>query len=938
MSKGNKKLFLLDAMALIYRAHFAFSKNPRINSKGLNTGVMLGFTNTLLEILEKEKPSHIAVVFDTSAPTFRHVQFEAYKANRQAQPEDIAVGIPWVKQIVKAFNIPTLELDGYEADDIIGTLAKQAEKSSYTVYMMTPDKDYGQLVDEHIYLYKPAFMGNAVDVMGPKEICEKWDIENVDQVRDMLGLMGDAVDNIPGIPGIGAKTAVKLLKQYGTIEELIKNTDQLKGKQKENVVNFAQQGILSKELATIMIDVPIEYHADDFTIEPPNEETLKALFAELEFRTLSKRVFGEGVKKSKIKVDEQLGLFTGNDKPEAASNNEAELEPPIAESVALDTIYNRPHDYHTVEGETAIADLVGYLLKQKEICFDTETTSINPNKAELVGISFSYITSEAYYIPFPEEREAADKILAQLQPVFEDEGILKIGQNIKYDILVLMNYGIAVKGKRYDTMLAHYLIEPEGKHSMDWLAEQYLNYKPVSIESLIGKKGKNQGTMRDVAPEEVAPYASEDADITLQLKTKLDPIIKENKLEKLLLEVESPLIEVLAAMEFEGIKIDIESLQEMSVTLEKESKEIEARVYELAGETFNLASPKQLGEVLFNKLELDAKAKKTKTGQYATGEEVLSRLAGEHEIAQAILDFRQLVKLKSTYVDALPALINPKTGRIHTTYNQFVAATGRLSSNNPNLQNIPIRTERGREIRKAFVPRDENHSILAADYSQIELRIMAAFSQDESMIEAFKQGRDIHATTAAKIFQVPLEEVTGDMRRKAKTANFGIIYGISAFGLSQRLKIPRGEAKEIIDAYFKEFPAVKDYMDQCIENARKNEYVETILGRRRYLRDINSRNATMRGFAERNAINAPIQGSAADMIKLAMIHVQDWMIKENLKSKMILQVHDELVFDAHKDEVALLKKEIPLLMANAIKIAVPLEVEVGVGNDWLEAH
>jgi len=938
MSKGNKKLFLLDAMALIYRAHFAFSKNPRINSKGLNTGVMLGFTNTLMEILEKEKPSHIAVVFDTSAPTFRHVQFEAYKANRQEQPEDISVSIPWVKQIVKAFNIPTLELDGFEADDIIGTLAKQAESSSYTVYMMTPDKDYGQLVDEHIFLYKPAFMGNAVDVMGPKEICEKWDIENVDQVRDILGLMGDAVDNIPGIPGIGAKTAVKLLKQFGTIEELIKNTDQLKGKQKENVENFAQQGILSKELATIILDVPIEYHADDFIVEPPNEETLKALFAELEFRTLSKRVFGEGIKKSKIKVDEQLGLFTGNDNTEAASNNDTEQAPPIAGDEALDTIYSRPHDYHKVEGETAIAELVGYLLKQKEICFDTETTSLNPNKAELVGIAFSYITSEAYYIPFPEEREAADKILAQLQPVFEAEDILKIGQNIKYDILVLMNYGIAVKGKRYDTMLAHYLIEPEGKHSMDWLAEQYLNYKPVSIESLIGKKGKNQGNMRDVDPDEVVPYASEDADITLQLKTKLDPIIKENHLEKLLLEVESPLIEVLAAMEFEGVKIDVESLKEMSVALETESREIEAKVYELAGETFNLASPKQLGEILFNKLELDAKAKKTKTGQYATGEEVLSRLAGEHEIAQAILDYRQLVKLKSTYVDALPALINPKTGRIHTTYNQFVAATGRLSSNNPNLQNIPIRTARGREIRKAFVPRDENHLILAADYSQIELRIMAAFSQDESMIEAFKQGRDIHATTAAKIFQVPLEEVTGDMRRKAKTANFGIIYGISAFGLSQRLKIPRREAKDIIDSYFKEFSAVKTYMDECIEKARKNEYVETILGRRRYLRDINSRNATMRGFAERNAINAPIQGSAADMIKLAMIHVQDWMIKEKLNSKMILQVHDELVFDAHKDEVELLRKEIPLLMANAIKIAVPLEVEVGVGKDWLEAH
>ncbi|MDN3687877.1 DNA polymerase I [Cyclobacterium jeungdonense] len=934
MAKGSKKLFLLDAMALIYRAHFAFSKNPRINSKGLNTGVMLGFTNTLLEVLEKEKPSHIAVVFDTHAPTFRHVQFEAYKANRQEQPEDIEVAIPWVKQIVQAFNIPTLELDGFEADDIIGTLAKKAERTSFTVYMMTPDKDFGQLVEDHIYLYKPAFMGNAVDVMGPKEICEKWDIENVDQVRDMLGLMGDAVDNIPGIPGIGAKTAVKLLKQFGSIEELIKNTDQLKGKQKENVENFAEQGLLSKELATIMQEVPLEFDEKALTYEPPNEDKLKALFAELEFRTLTKRVFGEAIKKPNIKVNEQLGLFTGNDVEET----EEDPAPPVEVPDYLHTIFTRSHNYHQVSGEEAIGELVRYLLLQNEICFDTETTSINPNEAELVGISFAYLPGEAYYIPFPEDKDTVTNYLDILKPVFSSEDILKIGQNIKYDILVLMNYGIEVRGKLYDTMLAHYLIEPEGKHSMDWMAEQYLRYKPVSIESLIGKKGKNQGNMRDVDPEVVVDYAAEDADITLLLKKELDPLIKENKLEKLLHEVENPLIEVLAAMEFEGVKIDTESLKEMSGELETESRLIEKKVYELAGEQFNLSSPKQLGEILFVKLQLDPKAKKTKTGQYATGEEVLSKLAIEHEIAQAILDFRQLVKLKSTYVDALPGLINPKTGRIHTTYNQFVAATGRLSSINPNLQNIPIRTERGREIRKAFVPRDEDHLILAADYSQIELRIMAAFSEDESMIGAFKEGRDIHATTAAKIFQVPLDQVTGDMRRKAKTANFGIIYGISPFGLSQRLKIPRSEAKEIIDAYFKEFPAVKAYMDESIEKARKNEFVETILGRRRYLRDINSRNATMRGFAERNAINAPIQGSAADMIKVAMIQVHEWMVKQKLKSKMILQVHDELVFDAHKDEVALLEKEIPKLMSGAIQLAVPLEVEVGMGTNWLEAH
>ena len=938
-SKGDKKLFLLDAMALIYRAHFAFSKNPRINSKGLNTGIMLGFTNTLLEVLEKEKPTHIAVAFDTKAPTFRHVQFEAYKANRQAQPEDIEIGIPWVKQIVDAFDIPILELDGFEADDIIGTIAKKAEKTSYQVFMMTPDKDYGQLVEEHIFLYKPAFMGNAVDIMGPKEVCAKWDIENVDQVRDILGLMGDAVDNIPGIPGIGEKTAVKLLKAYGSIEELLKNTHELKGKQKENVENFGQQGLLSKELATISLDVPVEFDEVTLKYNGPKEEQLKALFAELEFRSLTQRVFGEAIKKPKIKVSEQLGLFTGP----APTEEEAELEVSVEENplpaIQLhDNILTSAHDYHKVDGEKAILELISFLERQEEFCFDTETTALNPNEAELVGLSFAYIAGEAFYIPFPADQKEAKEKLELFRGLFENEEITKIGQNVKYDILVLKNYGMEVKGKFYDTMLAHYLIEPEGKHSMDWLAQQYLNYKPVSIESLIGKKGKNQGNMRDVDEDEVTAYAAEDADITLKLKQTFDPMIKENGLEKLLHEVENPLINVLAAMEFEGVRIDTASLAELSGILEEESKAIEQRVYELAGEEFNLASPKQLGEILFVKLALDPKAKKTKTGQFATGEEVLSKMAGEHEIAAAILEYRQMVKLKSTYVDALPTMINPKTNRIHTTYNQFVAATGRLSSINPNLQNIPIRTERGREIRKAFVPRDENHVILAADYSQIELRIMASFAKDESMIEAFKNGRDIHATTAAKIFQVPLEEVTSDMRRKAKTANFGIIYGISVFGLSQRLSIPRSEAKEIIDSYFKEFSAVKEYMDGCIEKARKNEYVETILGRRRYLRDINSRNQTMRGFAERNAINAPIQGSAADMIKVAMIQVHDWMLRENLKSKMILQVHDELVFDAHKDEVELLKKEIPKIMSNAVKITVPLEVEVGLGKDWLEAH
>jgi DNA polymerase I len=934
-SKGDKKLFLLDAMALIYRAHFAFSKNPRINSKGLNTGIMLGFTNTLLEVLEKEKPTHIAVAFDTKAPTFRHIQFEAYKANRQEQPEDIEIGTPWVKQIVQAFNIPVLELDGYEADDIIGTIAKKAERTSFEVYMMTPDKDYGQIVEDHIFLYKPAFMGNGVDIMGPKEVCQKWDIEHVDQVRDILGLMGDAVDNIPGIPGIGEKTAIKLLKEFGTVEELLKNTDKLKGKQKENVENFAQQGLLSKELATIKIDVPVEFDEVALRYDGPDEEKLKAIFAELEFRTLTQRIFGEKMKKPQLKVSEQLGLFSGM---ETEVKEEVVEESPLPAPVLHDSILTTAHDYHKVDGEKAIRELISFLNLQSEFCFDTETTSLNPNEAELVGLSFSYVAGEAFYIPFPTDQIQAKEKLELFRKVFENESISKIGQNVKYDILVLKNYGMEVKGKLYDTMLAHYLIEPEGKHSMDWLAQQYLNYRPVSIESLIGKKGKNQGNMRDVEVDEVVAYAAEDADITLKLKEKFDPIIKANGLEKLFHEVENPLIPVLADMEFEGVRIDIESLGELSTILDEESKEIEKQVYELAGVRFNLASPKQLGDVLFLKLKLDPKAKKTKTGQFATGEEVLSRLAGEHEIAQAILDYRQMVKLKSTYVDSLPTMINPKTGRVHTTYNQFVAATGRLSSINPNLQNIPIRTDRGREIRKAFVPRDKDHVLFAADYSQVELRIMAAFSQDTSMIEAFKNGRDIHATTAAKIFQVPLEKVTSDMRRKAKTANFGIIYGISAFGLSQRLNISRSEAKEIIDAYFKEFPAVKAYMDDCIEKARKNEYVETILGRRRYLRDINSRNMTMRGFAERNAINAPIQGSAADLIKVAMIQVHHWLIKEKLRSKMILQVHDELVFDAYKDEVELLKKEIPRIMSNAVKIEVPLEVETGVGENWLGAH
>jgi len=734
---------------------------------------------------------------------------------------------------------------------------------------------------------------------------------------------------------------MKLLKEYGTLEGILENVDQLKGKQKENVENFAQQGRLSKELATIKIDVPVDFDEVDLRLEQYDEEKLRGIFSELEFRTLANRIFKEApAKKAAAPAPAQMDLF-GAPAPRATrfvAEEELEEEVSISEPIVMDTIHSNAHHYHKIKGNAAIQELVEYLLLQKEICFDTETTSLDAMNAELVGLSFSYVEGEAYYIPLEADRKDAQAVLEILRPVLENPAILKIGQNIKYDLLVLKNYGIEVKGTLYDTLLAHYLIEPEGKHGMDWLAQQYLQYKPVSITELIGKKGKGQGNMRDVDEDEVSAYASEDADITLRLKGKLDPILLFNGLKKLVEEVENPLIRVLTDMAFEGVRIDTGSLAELSVSLEQESKEIEKRVYELAGVRFNLASPKQLGEVLFEKLKLDPKAKKTKTGQYATGEEILSKMADEHEIAQAILEHRQMVKLKSTYVDALPTMINSKTGRIHTTYNQFVAATGRLSSINPNLQNIPIRTARGREIRKAFVPRDENYVLLSADYSQIELRLMAAFSQDESMLEAFRTGRDIHATTAAKIFKVPLDEVTTDMRRKAKTANFGIIYGISAFGLAQRLSIPRGEAKEIIDSYFTEFPAVKQYMDGAIEKARTQEYVETILGRRRYLRDINSRNMTMRGFAERNAINAPLQGSAADLIKVAMIHVHDWMKTKNLKSKMILQVHDELVFDAHKDEVELLKKNIPGLMSNAIPLPVPIEVEVGVGTDWLQAH
>lgn len=929
-------------MALIYRAHFAFAKTPRISSKGINTSAVFGFANTILEVINKEKPDYLGVAFDTPKPTFRHVEYTPYKAQRQEQPEDITIAIPYVKRLVEALDIPILILDGYEADDVIGTIAKKAVRANpdIEVYMMTPDKDYGQLVEERIKMYKPAFMGKGVEVLGPKEVCQRWNIANVDQVIDMLGLMGDAVDNIPGIPGVGEKTAQKLIEQFGSLENLLDNTDQLKGKLQENLINFREQGILSKYLARILLEVPIEYEEEKLLATPPNRTLLEPLLDELEFRTLRKRILGEdepAVAKVKAspKVDSnQMDMFGSP----IASTSPAELEEEVM-TTSYSNLSNTAHQYHLVQGENAIKSLISFLDRQDSFCFDTETTSLVAIEAQLVGMSFSYRKGEAFYVPFPEDPVASQAQADLFKAIFAKESVIKIAQNIKYDMSVLRNYGIEIKGATYDTMLAHYLIEPEKRHGMDALALAYLSYEPLSIENLIGKKGAKQGNMREVELNLIKEYAAEDADITLQLKPYLDKQLTTNpRAVQLLNEVEMPLARVLSTIECEGVNLDVPFLQEMSKTLEADSKAVQEKIFATAGQVFNIASPKQLGEILFEKLQLDPKAKKTKTGQYMTGEEVLSKLEAEHEIASLILDFRELQKLKSTYVDALPALISPKTGRIHTSFMQAVTATGRLSSKDPNLQNIPIRTVRGREIRKAFIPRDENHLILSADYSQIELRIMAAFSKDESMLDAFNNGLDVHKATAAKVFHVPLEEVTSDMRRKAKTVNFGIIYGVSAFGLAAQLAISRTEAKEIIDQYFVEFPKVKTFMDQSILDARENGYVETVLGRRRYLRDILSANMNERGFAERNAINAPIQGSAADMIKVAMIQIQDFLEKENLKSKMILTVHDELVFDAHKDEVDYLKVQINKIMCEAMDLGVAMETGIGVGENWLEAH
>ncbi len=960
MSKN--KLFLLDAMALIYRAHFAFSKNPRINSKGMNTGAVLGFTNTLLDVLKKEKPSHIGVAFDTAQPTFRHEEFKEYKANRDVQPEDITTAIPYIYKMVEAFNIPILVKPGFEADDIIGTIAKRAARTGeFQVYMMTPDKDYAQLVEDDIFLFKPAFLGNSVSVWGIPEVLEKFDIERVEQVIDLLGLQGDASDNIPGIPGVGAKTAVKFLKAYGSVEGLLENVDKLKGKQKEKVIEFGEQGLLSKRLATIITDVDIPFDPDALKESPLDRDQIISLFDELEFRTLKKRLFPDTAPATKASPSSgaapsgQQKLF---ETPSPESSGQTAIATP-----SIKTIRNTIHHYHLLEDAPQIDRLVHLLLAQKEFCFDTETSSLNPLDAALVGIAFATYPGEAYYIPFPNHPsdqipQEVKALLEKLKPAFESPNIIKIAQNIKYDLAVLKNYGVEIQSPLFDTMLAHYLIEPDKRHNMDALAESYLQYKPVSIESLIGKKGAKQGNMQDLKPQEILEYAGEDADITWQLKQKLAPFLDTPdapshpaldpespeylrqawNLRRVHDEVETPLVPVLAGMEHEGIRVDASTLEEISSELLTGLQGLSLRIFELAGAEFNIASPKQLGEILFDKLKLVDKPKKTKTGQYATGEEILIRLADEHEIVARVLEYRETEKLKNTYVDALPGLIHPKTGHIHTSYNQAVAATGRLSSANPNLQNIPIRTQRGRAIRRAFVPRNEDYVLLSADYSQIELRIMAAFSQDETMMQAFRAGADIHATTAAKLYKVELEAVESLMRSKAKTANFGIIYGISAHGLSQRLNIARKEAGEIINSYFEEFPAIKAYMDQVVQDAREKEYVETILGRRRYLRNINSRNNVERGNAERNAINAPIQGSAADMIKLAMIHIDRFIQEKNLKSRMILQVHDELVFDAHRDELDILRPAVEELMKNALPLIVPMAIGMGEGENWLEAH
>jgi DNA polymerase I len=927
----DKKLFLLDAFALIYRAYFAFAKNPRVNSKGQNTSAAFGFTNALIDVITKEKPTHLAVVFDApGGATNRQEDFAAYKANRQEMPEDLRAMIEPIKRIVDAFNIPILLKEGFEADDVIGTLAKVAEKEGYTTYMMTPDKDFGQLVSDNIFIYKPGRGGDPASLLGVQEVCEKFEVDNPLKVIDILGLWGDASDNIPGIPGIGEKTSKLLIQKYGSVENLIANAHELKGKQQENVINFADQGRLSKMLATIILDVDVEFNPEKLIMCPPDADKIRDVFTELEFKNLAKRIIGEDIIiTAPSSSDNQLDLF--------GSQSLLENQETIQTS-SFKTIVTEKAKYHHVSNEEERNALLNVLLQQKSVCFDTETTNIEALEAELVGIAFSFQEREAFYVSCPADQNKTQEIVDFFKAFFENESIEKVGHNLKYDLQVMANYGIEVKGPLFDTMIAHYLIQPESKQSMDFLAEYYLKYKAISIEDLIGKKGKNQGNMRDLNPEEVVDYACEDADITFQLKQIIEPQIQKEHLKDLFYNMEIPLMRVLQKMEREGIAIDVNHLNLFSQELEKESGELERKIKALAESEFNLDSPKQLGEVLFDKMKISAKAKKTKTGQYQTSEDALEQYKNDHPIISLILEYRQCKKLKSTYVDPLPNLILKKDNRVHSHFMQTVTATGRLSSNNPNLQNIPIRTEKGKEIRKAFIARNEDFTLMSADYSQIELRIIAALSEDKSMIEAFKAGKDIHAATASNVFHVPLEEVSREQRSAAKAVNFGIIYGQSAFGLAQNLGISRTEAKGIIDKYFEQFGTIKFYMDKVVNDARELGFVETIMKRRRYLPDINSANAIVRGFAERNAINAPIQGSAADIIKLAMIEVDKEMTLQKVQSKLLLQVHDELVFDVHNSEKELMKSLVKKAMENAVKMVVPLDVEVDFGKNWLEAH
>ncbi|RYY39820.1 MAG: DNA polymerase I [Chitinophagaceae bacterium] len=934
MEPQEKKLFLLDAMALIFRAYYALLRNPRITSKGKNTNAQFGFTNTLIDLVNNQKPTHMAVCFEGGAPAGRMADFADYKANRQEAPEDISASIPDIKRMLQAFNIPILESEGFEADDVIGTLAKQAEKLGYQVYMVTPDKDYGQLVSQNVKIYKPGYQGGEVEIMGPEEVCNKWCIKDVSQVIDMLGLMGDAVDNIPGIAGVGEKTACKLLTEFGTLENVLANADGLKGALGEKVRNGREQALMSKRLATIITDVPVEFHEEDFRLKEWNKDALREVFLELEFRTFINRLLGEGTAPAgpvpRKSASQQAGLFD-------AQPNEEPADSVVAPGK---NINNTPHDYTLVESEGEWKELLDALNASNEISFDTETTGIDANTADLVGMSFSIGQGKGWYVPLPEKKELVVEILKRFEPAFSAPEKLWVGHNTKYDLLMLKWYGVDIQGKMFDTMLAHYLIEPDGKRNMDWLAAKYLGYEPITIEELIGKKGKNQGTMRDVDVQKAKEYAVEDADITLQFKPVFEPQLDRSQVRNVFDTVEIPLVKVLRDIEFEGVRVDVDFLRAYSRQLEEEARNHEEKVYELANQRFNLGSPKQLGEILFEGLKLDPKAKKTKTGQYATGEDVLSKLAKEHPICDHILAYREFTKLRSTYVDALPELINPRTGRVHTTFAQAVAVTGRLSSNNPNLQNIPIRTERGKEIRKAFIPRDEGHVLVSADYSQIELRIVAALSGDPAMCAAFRENKDVHTATAAKVYKVAEEEVTKVQRSKAKSVNFGIIYGQGAFGLAENLRIPRAEAKEIIDNYKQEFSGISAYMDSTINFCREHGYVQTVLGRKRWLRDINSANFTVRALAERNAINSPIQGTAADMIKLAMVKVHNAFREKGFKSRMILQVHDELVFDVVHEELELVKPVILEAMQSAMVLPndIPVIAEVGHGGNWLEAH